>query len=146
MLASLSYSTAWRYLNNLITDAKFTGGIHSGRMLWAYDNLNVHKSVHHEREGNSCTCTCTFTAMYNTHSNSLTFSCPSDKHNCMLNVTSRLAVRLENLPNWNVDWADSQPQRTCQSLNISDFLASLEDACHLKERATAFLMKFLAEE
>ena len=64
----------------------------------------------------------------------------------MLSVTSRLAVRLQNLLNWNVDWADSQPQCTRQSLNISDSLPSLEDACHLKERATAFLMKFLAEE
>ena len=39
----------------------------------------------------------------------------------------------------------TQPQRTRQSLNISDFLPSLEDARHLKERATAFLMKFLTE-
>ena len=112
---------------------------------YGHDNLNVHKSVRHEREGN--TCTCIFTAMScNTHSNSFIFSCLSDKHNCMLNITSRLAVRLQNLPNWNVDWADSQPQRTRQSLNISDFLPSSEDARHLKERATAFLMKFLAEE
>jgi hypothetical protein len=55
------------------------------------------------------------------------------------------AVRLQNLPDWNVDWADSQPQRTRQSLTISDFFPSLKDARHL-ERATAFLMKFLAEE
>ena len=82
---------------------------------------------------------CMYSLQYhacNTHSNSLIFSCLSDKHNCMLNVTSRLAVRLQNLPNGNVDWADSKPQCTRQSLNISDFLSS----------CSAFLMKFLAEE
>ena len=57
---TVSYSTAWRYLNKLISDAKFTDGIHSGRMLWAYDNLNIHKSVRHEREGTCNTySTCT---------------------------------------------------------------------------------------
>lgn len=64
----------------------------------------------------------------------------------MLNITTRLAVRLQNLPDWSIDWADSQPQRSRQSLTISDFLPSLEDARHLKERATAFLMRFLVEE
>ena len=85
-------------------------------------------------------------ALHKSHIISLTCSHISDKHNSMLNVTSRLAVRLRNLPDWNVDWADSQPQCSRQSLTISDFLPSLEDACHMKERATAFLMRFLAEE
>ena len=57
---TVSYSTAWRYLNKLISDAKFTDRIHSGRMLWAYDNLNIHKSVRHERKGTCNTySTCT---------------------------------------------------------------------------------------
>ena len=116
--------------------------IHSGRLLWAYDNLNVHKSVRHEREGNIV-----FTTVF--HIQSWTYStclCIPDKHSSMLNVTSCLAVRLQNLPDWrNVDWADSQPQCSRHSLTISDFLPSLEDARHLKERATAFL-RFLAEE
>ena len=118
--------------------------IHSGRLLWAYDNLNVHKSVRHEREGNIIAFTTVLSRIQScTYSTCL---CIPDKHSSMLNVTSRLAVRLQNLPDWNVDWADSQPQCSRHSLTISDFLPSLEDARHLKERATAFLMRFLAEE
>ena len=111
--------------------------VRSGRWIWAYDNLNVRKSVRHEREGNII--------VYHVHTIIIHVHLP-DKHSGMLNVTSRLAVSLQNLPDWNVDWSDSQPQRSRQSLTISDFLPSLEDARHLKERATAFLMRFLAEE
>ena len=68
----------------------------------------------------------------------------SKPHGSILNVTSRLAIRLQNLPDWNVDWADLQAQRSRHSLIILSF--RLEYARHLKERATAFLMRFLAEK
>ena len=69
-----------------------------------------------------------------------------DKHNSMLNVTSHIAVRLQNLPDWNVDWADSRPQHSRESLTISNYLPRIDDSHHLKKRATVFLMEVLATE
>lgn len=40
----------------------------------------------------------------------------------MLNVIARLAVEIHHLPEWEVDWSDTRPQRSRQSLTISDFL------------------------
>lgn len=65
---------------------------------------------------------------------------------CLLNITSRLAIRVKNLPDWNVDWSDTTPQRSRKSLTVSDFLPSVEDADHLMKRAKSFLMEFLAHE
>ena len=39
-----------------------------------------------------------------------------------------------------------QPQRSRESLSISDFLPSKEDAAELESRAVHFLMHFLTEE
>ena len=64
----------------------------------------------------------------------------------MLNVTGRLAVRLRNLPDWEIDWSDSSPQRSRQSLGIEDILPTEEDALELKSRATRYMMNFLVTE
>ena len=64
----------------------------------------------------------------------------------MLNLTSRLAIEIKNLPNWTFDWSDAQPQRSRQSLTISDFLPTEDDAQQLKERATQYMMQFLVTE
>ena len=64
----------------------------------------------------------------------------------MMNVTSRLAIRFRHLPDWDCDWYDMKPQRSRESLSISDFLPSEEDAAELEKRATQFLMCFLTEE
>lgn len=63
-----------------------------------------------------------------------------------MNVTTRLAIRLRHLPNWNFDWTNMQPQRSRESLTISDFLPNEEDATELKKRATHYLMRFLTQE
>ena len=64
----------------------------------------------------------------------------------MMNITSRLAIRLRHLPDWECDWYDMKPQRNKESLSISDFLPSEEDAAELEKRATQYLMRFLTEE
>lgn len=64
----------------------------------------------------------------------------------MLNITARLAVRLKNLPDWDFDWSDTSPQKSRQSLGISDILPSEVDAAQLKLMATEYMMKFLVKE
>ena len=71
---------------------------------------------------------------------------PTDHHSSMMNITSRLAIRLRHLPDWQFDWSDTQPQRSRESLSISDFLPSEEDGAELETRAIHFLMRFLTEE
>lgn len=63
----------------------------------------------------------------------------------MLNITSWLAVQLRHLPSWEFDWNNTQPQRSRQSLTISDFLPSEDDAQELKTRATHYIMRFLVQ-
>ena len=67
----------------------------------------------------------------------------SDSHSSMMNVTSRLALRIRHLPNFEFDWSDSTPQHPRESLTVDDFFPS-EDARILK-RALQFLMGFLVE-
>ena len=64
----------------------------------------------------------------------------------MLNITARLAVRLENLPDFQFDWNDTTPQRSRQSLTVADILPSEEDALQLQQRAVDFMMRFLVKE
>ena len=71
---------------------------------------------------------------------------PTDKHSKMLNITSRLAVRIRHIPNWNFDWADTQPQMNRNLLTIPDFLSSEADAAQLKKRAVDYIMNFLVQE
>lgn len=64
----------------------------------------------------------------------------------MLNLTARLALKIQNLPNWDFDWSDTRPQQSRQSLTISNFLPSEDDAQQLKKRAILYMMEFLATE
>lgn len=70
----------------------------------------------------------------------------TDRHSSMMNITSRLAIRLRYFPDWEFDWSDMQPQCSRDALTISDFLPSEEDAAELKTRATHYLMRILTEE
>lgn len=47
----VSYSTAWRYLRQLITESRCEEMIRTGHWQWVYDNVNIHQRVRHEREG-----------------------------------------------------------------------------------------------
>ena len=64
----------------------------------------------------------------------------------MLNITARLAIRLRHLPDWEFDWSDRSPQRSRQSLEVSDILPSDDDAAKLYERAIIYMMNFLVRE
>ena len=64
----------------------------------------------------------------------------------MLNITARLAVSLRYIPEWDFNWSDSTPQRSRQSLEISDILPSENDAAQLQLRAVDYMMRFLVRE
>ena len=69
-----------------------------------------------------------------------------DQHSSMLNLTTRLAVNIRYLPEWEVDWSDTSPQRSRDSLTISDFLPTEGDAQQLRERAIHYTKEFLVTE
>ena len=64
----------------------------------------------------------------------------------MLNLTARLAVRVENLPSWEFDWADNRPQRSRSSLTCSDFLPSADDGVQLMKHAVQLTMEMLVTD
>ena len=174
----VSYQTAWKYLEQLTTEAHYQEVIQSGHWQWVFDNLNMHQPVRHEREGYFTMCisymyihvhTCIYmyvhvapttyksimymyTHTYGTayvHVHIIRFTmCPTatDRHSSMMNVTPRLAIRLRYLPDWEFDWQDMQPQRSRDTLTISDFLPSEDDASYLKTQATHYIMRILTEE
>ena len=46
----------------------------------------------------------------------------------MLNLTSRLAIKIKYLPDYEFDWSDTSPQRPQTSLRVEDFLPNENDA------------------
>ena len=80
------------------------------------------------------TCTCLF--LY------------TDHHSEMLNLTSRMAVRKtcktkQNLPDWEVDWNDSRPQRPRSSLHGTELLPDEIDFAVFNKHAVQYIMEFL---
>ena len=63
----------------------------------------------------------------------------------MMNITSRLAVRMHHIPE-DVDWNDTTSQRSVQSLTIDDFMASETDCEDFKERAIQYTARYLVKE
>ena len=47
----VSYQTAWKYLQQLTTEARYHEIVQSGHWQWVFDNLNMNQRVRHEREG-----------------------------------------------------------------------------------------------
>ena len=70
----------------------------------------------------------------------------TDKHSEMLNMTARLAIEIKNLPDWEVDWNDTTPQRDPTKLTISNLLPSEADGAELEKRAVQHIMHTLVEE
>ena len=66
-----------------------------------------------------------------------------DRHSSMLNAIARLAIAIQNFPDFEFSWSDSQPQRSRTSLSVSDFLPTESDGIVLQERATVYMMEFL---
>ena len=46
----------------------------------------------------------------------------------MLNMTARIAVSIQNLPDEDFDWNDSTPSHDVNDLTINDILPSAADA------------------
>ena len=69
-----------------------------------------------------------------------------DRHSTMLNLTARLAVAINNLPDWEVDWTDTAPQRNPDTLSISDILPSAADGEEIRKRAIHYIMQFLVTQ
>ena len=64
----------------------------------------------------------------------------------MLNLTARLAVRIQNFPDWEFNWSDLKPQRSRSTLTGNNFLPSAEGGLKLKEFAVSYMMEILANE
>ena len=60
-----------------------------------------------------------------------------------MNVTSRLAIRIRYIPDFEFSWSDKTPQRSRQSITIEDISPSQSDARVLKQHGIQFIMKFL---
>lgn len=69
-----------------------------------------------------------------------------DRHSTMLNLTARLAIAINNLPDWEVDWTDTAPQRNPDTLSISDILPSAADGEEIRKRAIHYIMQFLVTQ
>ncbi len=63
----------------------------------------------------------------------------------MMNVTSRLAIRIRYIPDFEFVWSDKTPQRSRQSITIEDVSPSQSDARVLKQRAIQFIMELLVK-
>ena len=116
--------------------------IKSGRWIWVYDNLNLQQSIRHEREG----------IIYINNSNIaiayiIIIHCIviTDCHSAMMNVTSRLAVSIRYLPEFDFDWSNNTPQRSRDPITIKDISPSESDAAVFKEHAIQYLMDFLVK-
>ena len=64
----------------------------------------------------------------------------------MLNLTSRLAIKLRYLPDWEFDWSDNSPQCSSDSLTLEVFLLDEEDAAEFTQLAVEYTMCFLVKD
>ena len=133
----MSYQRSWEYLRQLTAEAELLQVVQNGHWLWVYDNVNLHQTVRHEREGINIRTIEVYT---------ITTITTVDRHSKMLNMTARLAVEMKCLPPWEVDWTDTKPQRDTSTLTISDLLPNESDGLILEERGVDFIMQFLVTE
>ena len=68
-----------------------------------------------------------------------------DIHASMLNLTTRLAIKMDNIPGWNIDWLDNKPQQLRNALNYTHFIPNKEDAECLEKYAIQYMMEFLVD-
>ena len=67
----------------------------------------------------------------------------TEHHSNMLNLTSRIAVQLQNLPKGDVNWANCKSQKPRRCLTASDFLPDDNDAAQFHKRAVQLVMEVL---
>ena len=68
-----------------------------------------------------------------------------DVHSSMMNVTTRLAVRIRFLPDFPFSWSDTSPPKSHQSLTVEDYLPNASESHQLEECATCYMTGFLVE-
>ena len=61
----------------------------------------------------------------------------------MNNVTSRLAVRIKHVPEGQVDWSDTKPQRSMKDLTIDELVPNEDDGLALHDRAIIYVERIL---
>lgn len=122
-----SYSTTWNYLRRLVEESRIQEVVRQGHWIWVYDNLNKHQTVRHDCLYWLTVCKLRMiiksTIILHVLSHSL------DVHNRMMNVTARHAVKIPNLPGWEVDWSDKSPQQSPPSLDVWSF-STQSGRCH----------------
>ena len=64
----------------------------------------------------------------------------------MLKLTSWIALKIQNLPDWDVDWTDDWPWKSQSSLTCADFLPDEADATDVHKRAIVLVMEILVAE
>ena len=69
-----------------------------------------------------------------------------DVHNEMKNTTTRIAVEIKNLPDFEFDWSDCTSQRSIQSLTEEDILPNESDGVILYNRMVSYVKKFLVAQ
>ena len=61
----------------------------------------------------------------------------------MMNMTSRLAVKIKNVPSGSVNWSDKTPQGSRSCLKAEDIIPNEDDGEVMRKRATAYIMRFM---
>ena len=61
----------------------------------------------------------------------------------MVNMTTRLAVRIKNVPPGSINWSDKSPQASRSSLKAEDIIPNEDNGEVMSKRATAYIMRFL---
>lgn len=64
----------------------------------------------------------------------------------MLNGTSQLAISIQHLPEWEVDWDDTKPQKPRRELQPHDILPSEADGEEFHRKPFHFVMHLLVTE
>ena len=70
---------------------------------------------------------------------------PTGHHSKMLNVTSRLAMKIKHVPE-EMSWTDTACQRIRSSLSVSDVLPGTEEGKIFYDRAVLMVMELLVSE
>ena len=68
-----------------------------------------------------------------------------DRHSSMLNVTSRLAVKIKHVPE-NIAWQDTSCQKSRSSLSLSDMLPGPEEGKIFCDHGVLTVMELLVSE
>lgn len=84
-------------------------------LQYAECNINIHMWARHEHQG-------LWNLLFGIkYLSVLSFQFHTDHHSKMMNATSRLAVRIQHLPDWEVDWEDTKPQKSRRELKLLNF-------------------------